>query len=117
MQQSLVVNTRGHVRIDEALSQDALEQVGQALDMACDRFSGAAAAACDNLVGQYDPAAFGANVVNYDLDKSLETPWNMLLGAQYGLEPDWFVRTEIGLIGRYSVLFSVNYRFGLGLGQ
>ena len=41
----------------------------------------------------------------------------MLLGAQYGIEPNWFVRTEVGIIGRYSVLFSVNYRFGLGLAQ
>jgi hypothetical protein len=53
--------------------------------------------------------------VNYDLDKSLATPWNALLGAQFALDPHWMLRTELGFIGRYSLLLSFNYRFGLGL--
>ena len=115
MQQSLVVSTRGHIRMDEALSQDSLDQLGQALASACDNLTGASAAACNRLVGQYDPASFGANVVNYDLDKSLATPWNALLGAQFALDEHWLLRSELGFIGRYSLLLSFNYRFGLGL--
>ena len=53
--------------------------------------------------------------MHYNLDKSLKDPWNALIGAQYGFEPNWYIRTEVGFIGRYSVLLSVNYRFGLGI--
>lgn len=115
MQQSLKATTRGSLRMDEALSPEDLDQLGQALDTACDSLSGAAAAGCEILAGQYDPEAFGANEVHYNLDKSLKTPWNALIGAQYGFEPNWYIRTEVGFIGRYSVLLSANYRFGLGL--
>jgi hypothetical protein len=51
-------------------------------------------------------------VVKYSLNKSIADPWNMLLGAQLGLSKHWYLRTEIGLIGRFSVLASVQYRFG-----
>jgi hypothetical protein len=29
-------------------------------------------------------------VVNYDLDKSLANPWNLLIGGQYPFEPHWW---------------------------
>ncbi len=47
--------------------------------------------------------------------KSLVTPWNALLGAQYAFDEHWMVRSEFGFIGRYSLLLGFNYRFGLGV--
>ena len=117
MHQHLVVQTQGHIRLDEALPPGALEGFGEALAAGCDNLSGPQAILCNQLAAQYDPVKAGANVVNYDLDKSLTDPWNLLVGAQYAFEPHWYVRTEVGFIGRVSFLLSMNYRFGLGWGD
>jgi hypothetical protein len=117
MHQHLVVQTRGSLTLNEALPPGALENFGDVLASACNNLSGPQAALCSQLVGQYDPAQFGENVVNYDLDKSLTDPWNLLLGGQYAFEPHWYVRAEVGFLGRVSFLVSTNYRFGLGLGD
>ena len=52
-------------------------------------------------------------IVNYSLQKKPATAWNLLLGANLDFNDRWSVRTEVGLIGRYSVLLGGVYRLDL----
>ena len=58
----------------------------------------------DGLDGAGDPT------INYKLDKAIADPWNMLLGAELDLSRRVQLRAEAGFIGRFSILFGVNYR-------
>ena len=51
--------------------------------------------------------------VNYQLDKAPSTRWNLLLGTNLDVGKRWSFRTEVGLIGRYSVLVNAVYRLDL----
>lgn len=70
-------------------------------------------AAVDELMGQLSEA--GGKVldatVNYDINKALGQPTNLLLGAQWEINKEWLLRTEAGLIGRWSIMMNLNYRF------
>jgi len=52
-------------------------------------------------------------VVNYQLQKAPSDKWNMLLGANLDLGKRWTIRSEVGFIGRYSVLVNAVYRLDL----
>ena len=52
--------------------------------------------------------------LRYSFNKSIENPWNLLLGGQWQVNYRWQVRAEAQLLGdRTAGLFSVNYRFGI----
>ena len=55
----------------------------------------------------------GDNSVNYSLEKQPDQPWNFLIGGQYEPNKNWQLRSEVGFLGRFSVLLSANYRFNL----
>ena len=52
-------------------------------------------------------------VVNYQLQKAPTDKWNMLAGANVDLGKRWTIRSEVGFIGRYSVLLNAVYRLDL----
>lgn len=52
--------------------------------------------------------------IRYSFNKSIENPWNMLLGAQWQINYRWQLRAEAQFLGdRTAGLFSLNYRFGI----
>lgn len=52
-------------------------------------------------------------VVNYQYDKKLELPWNLVVGAQYQFSPAFQIHGEMQILGdRTAGLISFNYRFG-----
>jgi len=52
--------------------------------------------------------------IRYSFNKSIENPWNMLLGAQWQINYRWQIRAEAQFLGdRTAGLFSLNYRFGI----
>lgn len=55
----------------------------------------------------------GNPVINYDLDKSIKYPWNMLVGGELGVTKAFRVRAEVGFIQRTQLVLGLNYRFGL----
>ena len=66
----------------------------------------------DGLSGLRDGIEKG--YIRYSFNKSIENPWNMLLGAQWQINYRWQIRAEAQLLGdRTAGLFSVNYRFGI----
>jgi len=52
--------------------------------------------------------------IAYSFNKSIDNPWNMLMGAQWQINYRWQLRTEAQFLGdRTAGLFSLNYRFGI----
>ncbi len=50
--------------------------------------------------------------IEYNLQKEVAQPLNLILGAQYQLNKNWMFRTEIGVFGKRSqFLMNLNYRF------
>ncbi len=64
------------------------------------------------IIDEYNERYYSAKI-NYSIDKGPETPWNLLLGANYEFSKAWQLRAEAGLIGRWSLLINLNYRFPL----
>jgi len=52
--------------------------------------------------------------IEYSFNKSIDKPWNMLIGAQWQINYRWQLRAEAQFLGdRTAGLFSLNYRFGV----
>ncbi|MFV0565169.1 MAG: hypothetical protein ACK5NB_04955 [Flavobacteriaceae bacterium] len=52
--------------------------------------------------------------IKYKMDKTVDRPWNMLMGIQWQINQNWQMRTEAQILGdRSAWLFSFNYRFGI----
>lgn len=60
----------------------------------------------DNINNKWDTAK-----IKYGMDKAAESPWNMLIGANYEFNKAWQFRLEAGVIKRYSLLANLNFRF------
>ena len=67
----------------------------------------------DEIVDRLLNADAGDLTINYSIDKSLSDPWNMLAGANFDMSKRWTVRSEVGFIGRFSLLLSAVYRLDL----
>ena len=67
----------------------------------------------DQIMDKILNSDLGQTKVNYRLDKAPATPWNMLLGSNLELNKRWHIRAEAGLIGRFSFMVGLNYRFKL----
>lgn len=66
----------------------------------------------DGLTGLKDAVEDG--YIEYSFDKSIDNPWNMLIGAQWQINYRWQFRAEAQFLGdRTAGLFSLNYRFGV----
>lgn len=56
----------------------------------------------------------GNTTIHYRFDKRLEKNWNFIIGGQWQINREWQLRTEAGFLpGKYQVMLSANYRFGL----
>jgi hypothetical protein len=52
--------------------------------------------------------------LEYAFNKSIDNPWNMVIGAQWQINYRWQIRAEAQFLGdRTAGLFSLNYRFGV----
>lgn len=50
--------------------------------------------------------------VEYELQKKVTAPVNLIFGAQYQFNKNWIIRTELGVFGKRSqFLLNLNYRF------
>lgn len=69
--------------------------------------------AVDQVVSQLDSTKSDRRntPVNYNIDKALAQPTNLLVGAQWEINKAWAIRTEFGLVGRWSALLNLVWRF------
>ncbi len=52
------------------------------------------------------------STVNYELNKKVAEPWNLIFGAQYQYNKHWQLRMEVGTFGkRTQFMLNLNYRF------
>lgn len=110
--------THGSIALSEAIPPGTVDQVRDRLENVENTdwyqdLGPAQRAVVDTLVDRLLAGDYSDVMVNYSLEKAPATRWNLLLGANLDLSDRWSVRTEVGLIGRYSVLMGVAYRMDL----
>ncbi|MBW2462797.1 MAG: hypothetical protein JRH11_14190 [Deltaproteobacteria bacterium] len=119
MRQGFDADTSGEINIQDAVEGGAPSGLdGLAMEL-MDACNAGDSQACrrSGLVGQIQDGFAGRDTtIGYDLDKAPAQHWNMLIGAQWGINENLFLRTEVGVIERFSLMVNINYRFGLGLG-
>jgi hypothetical protein len=109
MKQSLDLETLGSIKLTEALPPEALQRLENYdsqpwyLDL-----GPVARGQVDSIVARIQDGK-----VNYGIEKRPKDPWNMIIGANLELGKPWAIRSEVGLIGRFSLLIAANYRLNL----
>ncbi len=116
MNAELAVETSGSVSVADAVPPDVLDKLDNfyANYKESDRYLALERwqqAAVDQVVSRMQEADIRNTVVNYGMMKALAYPTNLLLGAQWEINKEWAFRAEAGLIGRWSLLVNLNYRF------
>ena len=116
MNAELAVDTHGSVSVADAIPQETLDKLDDfyANYKQSERYQSLdkwQQVAVDKVIGQMQAADLRNSVVNYGMQKALAYPTNLLLGVQWEINKEWILRTEAGLIGRWSVLVNLNYRF------
>lgn len=114
MRQSIASDTKGEIRLSDAIGGDA--DTSGFKQRVMDWYEGLPPARQAVVSGIVDAIEGGDRdtVIQYELDKAIADPWNMLLGTEVGLTPAWRLRAEVGFINRTQVVVGVNYRFGDG---
>ncbi|HEX6765998.1 MAG TPA: hypothetical protein VF103_10985 [Polyangiaceae bacterium] len=112
MRQKIESETKGQIRLSDAISGDGEGKFHDDLQEWFDGLPPGQQAAVRGIVGRIQAATGGDPVIKYDLDKAVAYPWNLLVGGELGLSPAWRVRTEVGFIHRTQFLVGLNYRFG-----
>jgi hypothetical protein len=118
MNVKFATETDGSILLVEAIPPETLEGIRESLENVeeSEWYQGLPPlqqVAVKGIVDQLLSGDYSDAVVNYSLEKSPSTPWNMLLGANLDVGKRWSFRTEVGLIGRYSVLLNAVYRLDL----
>jgi hypothetical protein len=120
--QKLENQTSGKIDLDEALDIDEgkLEEIDQEweeykMSPAWDELSAQEKIQAELKFQIVRGALEGLSetTVHYKFNKKLEFPWNMLLGANFQLNPHWQFRAEYGFLqSKQQLMVSANYRFG-----
>ncbi len=109
--------TNGNIALSDAVPSDVLERIDSFYDTYQDTpwYQGLPRwqqAAVDELFGQLsEETPLREATIQYDINKALTVPTNLLIGAQWEINKEWIIRAEAGLIGRWSALLNLNYRF------
>jgi hypothetical protein len=110
--------TNGSIGLAEALPPDVVDGIRDDLETIEDEewyqdLTPAQRLVVDRLADALLAGDYSDVVVNYQLQKAPADKWNMLAGANLDLGKRWTIRTEVGFIGRYSVLLNAVYRIDL----
>jgi hypothetical protein len=114
--QVIGLETNGSVKLADVLPPPSQATI-DGINARCEEFrpSDPRGQACRDFAGKLqdwrngtDPAAS----VQYSLNKKPKDVWNMVAGAQFALDRNWYFRVEFGFLGsRTSVLVGTEYRF------
>ncbi len=110
--------TNGSIELSEAIPPETVDQIRDRLENIENQewyqdLNLAQQAVVNEIVDRLLAGDASDVIVNYSLQKKPATSWNLLLGANLDFNDRWSVRTEVGLIGRYSVLLGGVYRLDL----
>lgn len=110
--------TNGNIALSEALPPETVQKIQDFYDTYQDTewYQGLPKwqqIAVDEVMNRFSEA--GNDILNstvqYDINKALGRPTNLLVGAQWEINKEWILRSEAGLIGRWSFMLNLNYRF------
>jgi len=118
MNVKFATETSGSILLAEAIPPETLEKIRSRIENVEQQewyqaLPPAQKAAVSRITDALLSGDYSDVVVNYQLDKAPATKWNLLLGTNLDVGKRWSFRTEVGLIGRYSVLLNVVYRLDL----
>ncbi len=104
--QNIRSSTEGHIAMSSVISPDQVADIDAKID-ASTKFTPAEKAILKDAVNNLE-----TSTVDYQLDKRIAAPWNMILGVQYQHNKHWQGRVEIGTFGkRTQFMLNLNYRF------
>lgn len=107
MRQQIGSSTLGSIRLREAIPEPTEEFVDQVTD-----WYGGLGPVQQRTFERIVEGIQGADPeIHYRMNKHLASPWNMTIGTDIGLTDDFFVRMEVGFIGRTQFIGGINYRF------
>jgi hypothetical protein len=116
--QVIGLDTEGSVKLADVIpppSQSTIDQI----NARCAEFrpNDPRGQACQDVANKLQEWANGtdpAASVQYSLKKKPKDVWNMLVGAQFALDRNWYFRMEVGFLGsRTSILVGTEYKFDL----
>ena len=116
--QVIGLETNGSVKLADVIPPPSQATIDQ-INARCDEFrpNDPRGQACREVAGKLQDWANGndpAASVEYSLNKKPKNVWNMLAGAQFALDRNWYFRLEVGFLGsRTSVLAGTEYKFDL----
>lgn len=118
MNAEIDTKTDGSVVVGEAVPQDVIDQLDSlyATYQSADWYQELPKwkqEAVDQVMTQLDSTKTDRRntPLNYNIDKALAQPTNLLLGIQWQINKEWAIRSEFGLVGRWSASLNLVWRF------
>lgn len=117
MRAEVATITNGSIALSDALPPDAIQRVQDFYEnyQTSDWYQNLPRwqqAAVDEVFGRLSEDQPLQNAtVEYDINKALAVPTNLLVGVQWEINKEWLIRAEAGLFGRWSAMLNLNYRF------
>ncbi len=103
--QTLQSATVGDIKMSDVMSPDEAQKIRDRIDAS--GLGPVQKQILNNGIDNLETAT-----VNYELDKKIAAPWNMIVGVQYQHNKRWQGRVEIGTLGkRTQLMLNLNYRF------
>ena len=117
MKATIASETQGSIALAEAIPPETVDRIRETLETVEDeQWYQDLGPVQKQVVDQIVDGLLnldGDLTINYRIDKSLADPWNMLIGGNIDLNKRWTIRSEIGFLGRFSVLVNAVYRLDL----
>jgi hypothetical protein len=117
--QVIGLETKGSVQLAEVIPAPDQAKIDE-INAKCDEYRkiDPRKEACESFAGSLQDWADGTappdSSVQYALNKEPKDIWNMLVGAQFALNRNWYFRSEVGFLGsRTSFLVGTEYKFDI----
>ena len=118
MNMKFATETNGSILLSEAIPPEKVAAIRDQLENIDDSewyqgLSPAQKRVVDQMVERLLNSNLGDVKVNYGIHKAPSDPWNMLIGGNFDLSKRWSIRTEFGVIDRFTFLLSPVYRLDI----
>ena len=117
--QVIGLETKGSVKLAEVIPAPDQARIDE-INAKCDEYRkiDPRKEPCEEFAGALQDWADGTDPpdasVQYALNKEPKDIWNMVAGAQFALNRNWYFRSEVGFLGsRTSVLIGTEYKFDI----
>jgi hypothetical protein len=118
MHMKFATETNGSILLGDAISDESTEAIRDQLENIenSEWYQGLGPgqkAIVDEVVARLLDSGLGDVTINYGIEKAPSDPWNMLFGGNFDFNKRWTIRTEFGVIDRFTFLLNAVYRLDL----